>query len=109
MVQGRFQLAAHQKGRFRRAAFTLGSRRVFSCWLQNPSVAGDAVVRKDPDVRMRHIFADDFAQDKISIERFLLRERDLPGHFKIFSDIRHVPDPAAVLLWNDESVAGGLG
>src|SRR3989338_8579935 len=58
------------------------------------------VVREDPYMRMRDLIADAFGEYPIGRKRFLLGLRYLSRHFKILADIRHIPDPAIMCLWD---------
>src|SRR3990167_1471637 len=59
------------------------------------------VVREDPYMRMRDLIADAFGEYPIGRKRFLLGLRYLSRHFKILADIRHIPDPAIMCLWDN--------
>ena len=52
--------------------------------------------------------ADDFGKNKIGVESFLLRHGDFTRDLEIFSDIRHLPNPAKMFFRNDLRVSGRL-
>lgn len=58
-------------------------------------------------MRVGDFLSDDLGMNGFSAEGFLLRERDFAGDFEIRSGFEDVPDPAVMLLWDNERVTRG--
>lgn len=55
-------------------------------------------------MRVRHVFADDLAQDHLLAKGFLLGQSDIFDDFKISSGIWYIPNPPIMFFWYDESM-----
>jgi single-stranded-DNA-specific exonuclease len=71
-------------------------------------VAFRSVLGEDPDMRVCYFVADDFRENPVGAKGLLLCLRYFSDHFKIVSDIRHIPDPSVMLFRDNLGVSRSL-